>query len=366
MSSGRDLPVPSSRKVWPRLVLTGALITTLAGCTIAGPGAIRSGRLAYNEAIRETNNQQMLLVPVHNRYEESNQLLGVASVTANVSVSSRAQFEAGLGSSDNYEGNLVPFSGGFIYEENPTISYKPVSGEAYIQQLMSPIPVSIFAQISRIPTDPAFVYSMMVSSINGIRNPAWRYDDQQDDPRFDRVVALMVSLQRQQSLEWVSESSGELGLLFRNPHSDARVNELLDLLGIEQKPSTTASLTLPVTLSLGGDTDGIGITTRSLWDLIEILSSAVAVPAEDMSSGRAASFPDPGRAGRALSIHYSDSQPEDAYVAASFRDGWFYIGDTDLETKRYFKIMGSLWSAAIAKSLGEGAASPILTVPVSR
>lgn len=366
MSSGRDLPVPSSRKSWLRLLVTCALITTVAGCTIAGPGAIRSGRLAYNEAIRETNNQQMLLVPVHNRYEESNHLLGVASVTANVNVSSSAQIEAGLGSSDNYDGNLVPFSGGFIYEENPTISYKPVSGEAYIQQLMSPVPVSIFAQITRIPTDPAFVYSMMVSSLNGIRNPAWLYDDQEDDPRFDRIVALMVSLQRQHSLEWVGDTDGKLGLLFREPNSDSQVVELLDLLGIKNKPSNTASLTLPVTLSLGGDTNGIGITTRSLWDLIEILSAAVAVPAEDLSSGRAASFPDPGRAGRTLSIHYSASQPEDAYVTASFRDGWFYIDDADLETKRYFKIMGSLWSAAIAKSLGENAASPILTVPVSR
>jgi len=64
-----------------------------------GPTAIRSGRLAYNDAITETNNQQLLMNVIHNRYEERE--------------------------------NLVPFSAGAVYEENPTISYTLVDGENY-------------------------------------------------------------------------------------------------------------------------------------------------------------------------------------------------------------------------------------------
>ena len=48
------------------LVTAGVLGCLLAGCTVVGPTAIRSGRLAYNEAISETDNQQ-LLVEVLNR-----------------------------------------------------------------------------------------------------------------------------------------------------------------------------------------------------------------------------------------------------------------------------------------------------------
>mgnify|MGYP001814266604 CR=1 FL=1 len=112
-------------------VLSGcALACLLQACNAVGPQSIRGGRMAYNEAIAETNAQQMLMVPVHNRYEEANHMLAVASVTANVRVSSSTLIEAGFGNSDNYDGNLVPFRGGFVYEENPTISYTPVTGEA--------------------------------------------------------------------------------------------------------------------------------------------------------------------------------------------------------------------------------------------
>ena len=61
--------------------------------------------MAYNEAITKTNNQLMLMVFVHNRYEESNHLLAVSSVTANLSMSSGATIQAGCGDSDGYDGN---------------------------------------------------------------------------------------------------------------------------------------------------------------------------------------------------------------------------------------------------------------------
>ena len=96
--------------------------------------------MAYNEAISETNNQQILKIVVQDRYEERGNLLAVSSVTANVKISSRASVQAGFGSIDNYQGNLVPFSGGFIYEENPTISYAPVAGANYLRQVMAPGP----------------------------------------------------------------------------------------------------------------------------------------------------------------------------------------------------------------------------------
>ena len=46
--------------------ITGLLLTLLGACTVVGPKAVMSGRMAYNEAINETNNQQMLKVFVNN------------------------------------------------------------------------------------------------------------------------------------------------------------------------------------------------------------------------------------------------------------------------------------------------------------
>ena len=256
-----------------------------------------------------------------------------------------------------------------MYEENPTISYTPVTGEAYLRQLIAPVPLLLFSQMSQVLPEPGFIYDMVLASINDIYNPAFLYDDQQDDPRFDRLVDIMTSLTRQNRLHWVSESSDEdsLVLLIQKPTGDADVIEMLELLQLPTDEAGDEYVVIPVSLALDGVTeDGIGMTTRSLWGLLEILSAAVQVPAADESSGVAVSFPRPGRAGRELAIGYSDEKPENAYVAVQYRDGWFAIDNRDQATKRYFKYMSSLWSAAISESLGGSAAAPVLTVPVSR
>jgi hypothetical protein len=325
--------------------------------------------MAYNEAIAETNAQQMLMVPVHNRYEEANHLLAVASVTANVRVSSRASVEAGFGSSDSYDGNLVPFSGGFIYEENPTISYKPVTGEAYLQQLSSPVPLSLFAQITRVLPDPGFAYDILLASINGIHNPAFLYGEQQEDPRFDRVVEIMIALTRDNQLHWVSDGNDResLSLFIQNTTENAQVHELLSLLGLSGSPAAAGRIVLPVSMALhSAEETGVGITTHSLWELVEVLTAAVQVPAEDQANGSTTTFPRPGRAGRELAINYSEKRPENASVAVEYREGWYSIDRADQSTKRYFKLLGNLWSAAISQSLDDASATPVLTVPVSR
>jgi hypothetical protein len=69
--------------------------------------------------------------------------------------------------------------------------------------------------------------------------------------------------------------------------------------------------------------------------------------------------------GKDLRVGYSRSQPDAAAVAVKHRDGWFAIDEADLATKRYFRIMTSLWSVAIAET-SVATAAPILTVPVSR
>ena len=121
------------------LLLIGVV---LCSCRAVGPDEIRNSRMAYNEAIIATNNQQLLMVAIHDRYEENASLLMVASVTANMHTTSKAAIEAGFGGGENYRGNLVPFSAGITYEENPTISYVPVAGTKYTSAIMAPVSIA--------------------------------------------------------------------------------------------------------------------------------------------------------------------------------------------------------------------------------
>jgi len=366
--------MPSSHhhsRIGRKLKTACVIACLLTGCTAVGPNAIRSGRLAYNEAITETNNQQLLMAVIHNRYEERGNLLAVASITANVRVATGSSVDVGFGDNDNYAGNLVPFSANAAYEENPTISYIPVEGEMYAEQLFSPVPVTALAQLAGTLADPTYIYTTLVSSVNGIRNPEFQFSQAEPDPRFDRFVSIMTTLTQAQLLHWLEEPQrkGSFAVVidhYAKTHS-AEVNELLRLLGLPQPKDPSAQVILPVFLALDGrDAGGMGIITRSVFVLVEILSAAIEVPEEDLRNGVAASYPALGLAGKELQVRRSKARPEHAAVAVKYRDGWFYIDETDQTTKRFFRLMGTLWSVTIAESTAQGSGKPVLTVPVSR
>jgi len=364
---------PSSKHTGIRRIrmTTCLLVGLLTGCTAIGPAAVRSGRLTYNEAITTTNNQQMLMVVIHNRYNEPADLLAVASVTANVRVATGAAIQLGIGDSDNYAGNLVPFSANAIYEENPTISYTPVAGQEYMSQLMSPLPVADFAQLAGTINDPAPIYAALVSSVNGIYNPDFLFSSAEPDPRFNRLVALMSQLTRAQRLHWVNDPQqpGDFSVVIDRyaPTYAAEVDELMRLLELPAPAGASHSLVLPVHLGLGGhSTEGINMTTRSVFRLVEILSAAVEVPEQDQGNGVTTDYPAPGTIGRQLRIRHAKARPEHATVAVQYRDGWFYIDDHDQATKYFFRLLSTLWSVAVAESAAKSSAPPVLTIPASR
>ena len=361
-------PSPGIRRLF---ILTGLLTTLLGGCSIVGPATISSGRLAHNEAITATDNQQMLMVLVHERYGERGHLLNVASVTANVSVTTSAGIQTGFGSSSDYSGNLVPFAGSVIYEENPTISYAPVAGEKYLRQLTSPISTGMLAQFMHSRIEPGSVLLALVRQVNGIHNPNFYFANQREDPRFEEFTRLVTQLTQGHRLHWVEQPGKAARLSMVIDQSDpayaSQIQQLLRLLGLPPAPPQEQLLVIPISLALSGSGDrGIDISTRSVWDMVEILAARVEVPEADQRDGIAVQVPRPGRTGQSLHIRYTREEPENAYVAVEYRDGWFYIDERDMRTKRYFKLLGALWSMVMSNAAGQGAAAPVLTLGVSR
>lgn len=343
----------------------------LGGCNVTGPNAIRNGRLTYNKAIAETNNQQMLMVLIQNRYAEQANLLAVASVTANVSVTTGASIQFGFGDTSNYTGNLVPFGATAVYEENPTISYLPVGGQQYLQKITSPVPVAAFAQLTSTLADPTYVYNVLLSSVNGIYNPDFMFSSIEPDPRFNRIVEIMVELTHLHRLHWVEDSqdNGKFSIVINDysPTYDAEVDELLSQLGLAVPKDRSQAVVMPVSLALSGRQSGaIGITTRSVLRMMEILSAAIELPPEDARNGTTTAYPPLGPIGEKLSIHYGKVKPDHAAIAVQYRDGWFFIDNRDQATKQFFRLLELLWSVSIAESSAGAYAAPVLTVPVSR
>jgi hypothetical protein len=340
----------------------------LCGCTVVGPSAIRNGRMAYNEAILATNNEQLLMVAIHDRYQENASLLVVASVTANVHTTNSAAVEAGFGGGEDYKGNLVPFSAEMVYEENPTISYVPVAGAKYTRQVMSPISIATLAQFSGTLEDPSGIYWAFVSSVNGIANPD--FSAVPADPRFERFVTLMTELSQVGCLHWVESSPGDFAIAIERCGAEhvEQVAALLDVLGIPVSHATDAGLVLPVGLALqrNADTDiDITLTTRSIVDLMELLSASIDVPQDDLDSGAARRYAQRGAVASRLRVAYSKGKPKSTAVVVPYRDGWFYIDERDQVTKRFFRLLTTLWTITLADNTGTSNA-PVLTIPVSR
>jgi hypothetical protein len=361
-------PHPAPDRIHRLIAWTMACL--LAGCAVVGPPSIRNGRGVYNAAINDTNNQQLLMVIIRSRYSENASLLAVSSVTANVSVSTSAGLQFGFGNESNYSGNLVPFSASAVYEENPTVSYTPVEGQKYLRQLTSPVSLSIVMPLSEAAVYPGGIFTTLISRVNDLANPLFPPVTDSPDTGFTRFVELVSQLGQAEVLNWMEnpERSRRFAAVIHHykPEHEAEVRELLHLLGLPAPASDASEIIIPVSPGPGWSArEGMVFTTRSVYDLMEVLSAAVEIPAEDIENGTAVNYPPAGALGKQLHIHRSPARPEYAYVAVKHHGSWYYIDATDQPTKQFFQLMTVLWSVTIAESTAKGQTSPLLMLPAS-
>jgi hypothetical protein len=88
------------------------------------------------------------------------------------------------------------------------------------------------------------------------------------------------------------------------------------------------------------------------------------VPAKDIEEGRVASVSDKNASDMPplIRIYSATSHPEDALVSVRYRDNYFWIEDTDLDSKRMFSFLMMLFSLT---ETGDKSGAPIVTVPTN-
>jgi len=344
-----------------------AVAAAFAGCAWLGPEIIRSGRPAYNDAILATSDEQLLQNIVRLRFGDSLGFLTVSSVTANVSLTGTAAVNLGFGPQANYQGNLVPFSGTLATEQNPTISYTPVSGDSLVRQFAAEIPLDLAILMINFSYSQADAWMAIVRRVNNLRNPD--FPDPPvlvTDPRFEEIAALAGELQRRGTLYWVRLAGAQTGyavvLHSYSPHNSREVARLLELLGITRPVREGDDVVIPVRLSIGSpDPGAIAIETRSLLDLMRLAAASIELP-PDAAAG-AVRVRARGPAGRGVHIRVASARPAQARVAVEHRGWWYYIADDDEPSKQWFQILQLL---AGAQTPGAAAGmGPVLTVPVT-
>src|SRR3981189_1458967 len=91
----RSRPPTVSRRSFRRLVSLAAAWVCLSGC--AGPKAVRYTRMRYNEVIRDTNDEQLLINIVRLRYADSPVIIDLPNITSQFEMSGRGNYLGGYG-----------------------------------------------------------------------------------------------------------------------------------------------------------------------------------------------------------------------------------------------------------------------------
>ncbi len=340
------------------------VLAALAGCNVAGPLALSSGRSTYNAVINRTEDEQILSIIVRQRYDETFGMLAVSSVTASIRIGASVSGNVGIGPKSGYEGNLVPFSAGAVYEENPTITYVPLRGEEFVERMLAPISAEQTLLLGRMSTDEVEAMQLLVWRANGLVNPL--FTAKPPAPGFDRFIELYASLRDQGVLDVVQSGEGAFELLCHDYSAEqsGQVADLLKVLGVERAVGPRADVAIPLRFFVGSARrDGVDLETPTALEIIEVAASGVEVPGAHLADGIVRpSALDESR--RFLAVHSSRTRPAEASVAVEHRGWWFYIDARDARSKQSFMILRTLIGLRLDEAAAGAQRAPILTVPV--
>jgi len=340
----------------------------LTGCTIIGPESIRSGRLAYNEAVQVTSDQELLLNIVRLRYRDTPTILQIASINTQFNLESRLNGGTTLVPSNAESYNL---GGSQSYYERPTISYRPVVGQAYIQQMLEPINEDKLTLLYNAGWPVDTLFGLTVQSINGIQNaPGASGPTPELDPdfrRFQRVIRTFRELQRAGLLTVGRKGNRSQLRIAKDPGTQEKLGFLRKSLNLDP---TTQTYNIAQATEIGDDkVKSLAVVSRSLMSAMFYLSQGVDVPAKDLDQGRVftAQYAD----GEAVDwqeetnglfrVRTSWFAPDNTYVQINYRDRWFFIDDNDLSSKTTFALVSQLFAMQSGSVRNAG---PVLTLPV--
>jgi len=105
----------------------------------------------------------------------------------------------------------------------------------------------------------------------------------------------------------------------------------------------------------------LGLRGRSMMEIMQVASKKVQMPEEEVARGVAVVDANQAAArDTGLVIKSSKSEP-DSMLRTNYRGYWFYIDDSDLESRKQFALLNALF--AVVGGTVPGAA-PVMTIPV--
>ena len=176
--------------------------------------ALERNRLKYNEAVRQTWNEQFLLNMVRLRYRDPPQFDAVTNILSSHEFGAAANNQQQLRSNETilpknmFNNNLFAqylFGVNANIAERPTLTIAPLEGADFTQHLLGPIHLETLVLLATTGWDVDRVLRVAVQEMNGVENVKRVVGDLREPPHPEAFIALarqLAALQHQGLLEF--------------------------------------------------------------------------------------------------------------------------------------------------------------------
>lgn len=376
------------------------LASFLASCS-TGSSQFSSSRMAYNHALQETEQRELLLNIVRLRYNEPPAFLQVNGISSQFEFTS----ELLIGAETDGEGSLDVFSpeATISFSSRPTVTFSPQQEKEFMQQIMAPVDPEALYRLIEYGWGMERVFGLMVRSVNQVgprvglereaQSPSvaqldvfgkmgfWQRTNQLDLKLTARTVKVLDGyvvrdLEPERFIDFREQGYGVIPE--KGGYTLTEKEESLELIVPRALAASAEWISLASELNLDGQagiytidpaaTDQqngfqLAVALRSPLEMLAFLSRGVAVPNAHSSGGVAPDWPIPD-ALTSFRVHASAVEPAQSYIAIEHRGHWFYILNNDLESRRTLGLMSSLMRQEIQAGGAENL--PVLTLPVGR
>lgn len=362
------------------LLTAGAALLLQTGCSLLGPPSVARDRMEYNSSLATSWKEQILSNIIRIRYVEPLFFTDVGDIVASYSL----QTDVSVGGSRTFfaQAGSMDFGGGGSFTDRPTITYKPLTGTAFYNGIMAPMPLRNILLSIESGASAAFSLRWGVRTMNGLRNERLTTSGYAPpDPEFLRAVELIALLQAENALHIDREPAqaqaaaagvgATAGAMAGQPGGQAMAQLAGQMLGQPPPPpdlylqletgrsdARTAAAAAELKELLGLDAEenrfAVGFGTRSgaphcltlqsqsLAQILAAVAGRVEMPENDVATQRALpGYPLRGGADmfdRQL-VRSSRLKPLGTFVAVKSRGTWFWVDDHDLAAKKVFSFI---------------------------
>ena len=395
-----------------------------AGCAAIGPQALLGTRLQYNEVVKTTTEEQLLLNIVRLRYTDTPSSLAVSTIAAQFE---RAQgagltpFFTAAGGDNNRSYSLILPQAQITSADRPTFSLTPLDDQEFTRKLFTPLPLEGLLYLTKTTWPISTVFRLYLENLNWVPNAQTASGPTPlEAPVYSEFKSGVEMLQRLQSRGLIVFGSEERSEALGSPlpASSITARDVIEAArnGYEyRRDETGASWTLykksqqPVLHIAPAAADShemtlvrrvfrlkpglakyditqetlnpfpssyppegvanIDLETRSLLQALYFVSHGIEVPPEHHARGLVVVTRDKGGqvfdwrevTSGLFRVRFSAQRPSTAHIAVPYQGHWFYIDESDHETKATFTLLMQL---ARLELTGKTGAGPVLTLPL--